>query len=141
MLPTAARGHAFLYKYRPRAPGGLRLQQPGRGKPNRCGCRLGKPRAGGTAKGSADTWWPPPPARGGRGRGGRGCHAARAAAGVEAGRQAGGRSPPGRRTGTDGRQSTAAAARGRPEARKSDFPAGSPRRIRLFLSFSFSFFF
>lgn len=60
---------------------------------------------------------------------------------MEAGRQAGGRSPPGRRTGTDGRQSTAAAARGRPEARKSDFPAGSPRRIRLFLSFSFSFFF
>lgn len=86
MLPTAARGHAFLYKYRPRAPGGLRLQQPGRGKPNRCGCRLGKPRAGGTAKGSADTWWPPPPARGGRGRGGPGLPR-----GAGGGRRAGGR--------------------------------------------------
>lgn len=46
MLPTAARGHAFLYKYRPRVPGGLRLQQPGTGKPNR-GCRLGQARAAG----------------------------------------------------------------------------------------------
>nr|KAF6378750.1 hypothetical protein mMyoMyo1_009672 [Myotis myotis] len=112
---------------------------------NICRCRRGKP--GGpsaqppsrrAAKGSADTWCA---GRTARGAGARGCHAARAAAAAAARRRvdAGG-SPPDRQTGTDGRPGAAAAA-GRPEACTSDFPAGSPRRIRFFfLSFIFLFF-
>lgn len=40
-------GHAFCDKYRPRAPGGLQLQRPGKGETE----SLRVP-----AKGSADTW-------------------------------------------------------------------------------------
>lgn len=82
--------------------------------------------------------------RGEDGAGGGGAGLPRGAGGgggAEARRRvdAGG-SPPDRQTGTDGRPGAAAAA-GRPEACKSDFPAGSPRRIRFFFLSLFFFFF
>lgn len=76
--PQRPPGHAFLYKYRPPAPGGLRLQQPGEER-NRIVVGADSASSGrseraaashaGPAKGSADTWCAGRPARGGRGRG------------------------------------------------------------------------
>ncbi|XP_045714768.1 uncharacterized protein LOC123831695 [Phyllostomus hastatus] len=75
MVPTRPPRHAFLYKYRPCAPGGLRLQQPGK-RNTKYLYRLGEPQGPSAqppprraAKGSADTWCTGRQARGGRGRG------------------------------------------------------------------------
>ena len=132
----------FLYKYRPRAPGGLRLQQPGeegnqilvgahRASPGRleraAACHAGR------EKGCADTWGAEAGAPGARaaGAGLPRCSAGRRAEAREHGRASG--SPLHRRTGTNGR--LGAAGLGRPEACKSDCPAGPPRRIRSFFPF------
>lgn len=73
------RGRAFLDKYRPRAPGGLRFQRPGQG--NRVSAGAGEGQRGHVVR----------PA------GAQGCHAARRRAG-----RAGGGSPRDRQTPTDG---------------------------------------
>lgn len=83
--PRRPPGHAFLYKYRPRAPGGLRLQQPGEeGNQILVGADSASPggrarsllprRAGEGQRGHVVR---PGPTRRGRGRRARGCHAAR----------------------------------------------------------------
>lgn len=110
-------GHAFRDKYRPRAPGGLQLQRPGKGETK----SLRVP-----AKGSADTWCGQP---------GRG--AATRRGGVR------GRAGPGGRltTGRTDRQTPTDRQAGSCE---SHFPAGSQHKSlsRSFSSFpSFFFFF
>lgn len=109
-------GHAFRDKYRPRAPGGLQLQRPGKGETK----SLRVP-----AKGSADTWCGQP---------GRG--AATRRGGVRGRAGPGGRLTTGR---TDRRRRT-----GRPEAVKVTSPRApsTSRGLVLFLLFlPFSFFF
>ena len=95
----------------------------------------------GEAKGSADTC---SAEAGALGAGAAGAGLPRDAAGRRAearGRGHASGSPPGRRAGTDGRPGAAAAAAwGRPEACRSDYPAGSLEEDSLFFFLSFFFF-
>lgn len=130
-MPTRPPGHAFLYKYRPRAPGGLRLQQP-REEGNKIfvsadSASPGAERAAASTPGREGQRGHV--VRGEAGAGGGGAGLPRGADGWPEWRRvdAGG-SPLDRRTGAERRPGATAgtAGAGRPEACKSDFPAGSP---------------
>lgn len=138
-MPTRPPGHAFLYKYRPRAPGGLRLQQP-REEGNKIFVGADSASPGGRARRrfhagprrAARTRG----ARGGRRAGGRGRGAA-TRRGPAAGAEARGR---GRLT--SGPTDTQVRRRGRrARAGRKRAKVTSPRVLREGFAFSFSFFF
>lgn len=138
-MPTRPPGHAFLYKYRPRAPGGLRLQQP-REEGNKIFVGADSASPGGRARRrfhagprrAARTRG----ARGGRRAGGRGRGAA-TRRGPAAGAEARGR---GRLT--SGPTDTQVRRRGRrARAGRKRAKVTSPRVLREGFAFSFSLFF
>lgn len=138
--PRRPPGRAFLYKYRPRAPGGLRLQQPGEegnqifvgadsaspGRPERAAASHAGP-----AKGSADTWCGEAGARGARAAGAGLPRGATGRRRVDAGARAAHHR-------TDGRGPTDAQVRRRRAGRKRA-KVTSPRFLRR--GFVFFFFF
>lgn len=141
--PRRPWGHAFLDKYRPWAPGGLRLQQPGKRETESLRVPT-RPAPGGRRRRRAARTRGAPAGGGGEGAGlprgadartdGRTDGRRRADAAGPARGQAG-CSPPDRRTDTDGRR----ARRRQERAGRKRAKVTSPRALRGGLAFSFPF--